>query len=38
MTILVFNCWVTNIYLKLVDILYKYKHKFRGERFDKTNN
>lgn len=38
MIITVIDCWVINIYLKLVDILYKYKNKLRGERFDKTNN
>ena len=38
MIITVIDCWVISIYLKLVDILHKYKNKFRGERFDKTNN
>ena len=37
MTILLLDCWVTNIYLKLVDILHKYK-KFRGEKFDNKDN
>lgn len=34
MIIIVWDCWVTSIYLKLIDILHKYKNKFRGEKFD----
>lgn len=37
MTIFLLDCWVTSIYLKLVDILHKYKN-IRGEKFDNKDN